>query len=495
MRFYSLFAARLLLLLIAFLSGFPIESRSQTYLNRTYPFSGIEDASITSVAERSESAGSGFVMIGGSFSTWKPFFAVVNELGDTVVTRSFFPDSTYQYYPGFGSLIPLAAGGYAFCGTQETPIRNIGFILILDEVGAVLTTIFINEGVDLISYDLIQDSNGDLVTTGWLLPTLGGNLDIFVAKYDLSGFQSWFRTFGNGNTDFGISIAHTPDGGYVIGAQRTYPEFQTIDPSVPTVLKIDSTGNQEWFLPYSPGFDGEHGGCGIAVMPDGGYVFSGAWWEPSTHLRKPRCLRLDNTGNVIWEKTYDRPYYNTFICQPVITTDGDIVFTGLANDGYGDPWITKLNGSNGEVKWESHFEYPGVDYKRIFACAATRDGGFLLGGDVRYNLGIDYAAWLIKTDSLGCAVAGCKVTETPTPVSDDYFTVFPNPAQERVQFGGTFSHVVEWQLMDLNGRVVFAADVAPGGVALTLPALPQGLYLWQARDEEGNATTGKLVIE
>jgi hypothetical protein len=473
-------------------SGLLLLAQSQTYLNQIYELPNGDNYSIGSLTERPESVGGGYAMMGLNMTTGKLCFTGTNPQGDTLFTQSYFSDSSLAFYLGIG-LANLQNGGYAYATVATSANKTRALIMMLDENGNLTDFDFIDMGLEVAGYDICATTDGGFAVTGWVRPTLADDYQIIVMKFDATGNQSWVREYGNGDRDYGISIAQTPDGGYVIGGQRGFPDFQTIVPACPTVLKIDSVGNQEWQRQYSPGFVGEHTGCTVSVLPSGDYVFLAGWWNETDYLKKPWCGRIDINGTLVWEKQYESPYLDVFTGKPIVTIDGDIVMASLSNNVYGDAWLTKLNG-NGEVKWESHYLYSGVDKNRVFACASTRDGGFLLGGDVIYNGFTDYAAWLIKTDSLGCAVAGCKVTETPSPVSEDFFNVFPNPAQDRVQFGGSFSDVVEWQLMDLNGRVLFAASIAPGGVAISLPSLPPGIYLWQAQEDGGIATTGKLII-
>ena len=65
-------------------------------------------------------------------------------------------------------------------------------------------------------------------------------------------------------------------------------------------------------------------------------------------------LKLNNTGNKIWEKTYGGSKYDD--ANSIIeTADGHLVVAGTTkNKGAGstDIWILKLNKNNGNIIWE-----------------------------------------------------------------------------------------------------------------------------------------------
>jgi hypothetical protein len=125
-------------------------------------------------------------------------------------------------------------------------------------------------------------------------------------------------------------------------------------------------------------------------------------------------IKLDSTGNLIWEKTYggsegdgwgiiiptpDNKYY---LVGASGSSDGDISYDPYP--GSNDVWVTKID-SIGEIIWEKIIGGEKIDLMQ--AGTLTIDGGIAIfgwtgsqTGDVSVNYGY-YDMWLVKLDSNG----------------------------------------------------------------------------------------------
>lgn len=127
------------------------------------------------------------------------------------------------------------------------------------------------------------------------------NSDIYLVKTDSSGNIQWEKTYGGEGDERAHSVHVTSDGGYIIGG--------TIDPAVENkndfyLLKLDKSGNVMW--EKSIGESDRREWCFVIdVTQDGGYFLAG-----ETHIGplgkgadlNVWAVRTDADGNVLWTK-------------------------------------------------------------------------------------------------------------------------------------------------------------------------------------------------
>ena len=194
-----------------------------------------------------------------------------------------------------------------------------------------------------------------------------GQIDIWIVKIDGSGSIMWQNTIGGAGDDFLISMQQTSDGGYILGA------------SSDSNISGDKTENSRGGLDY---------------------------W----------ILKLDSSGNIVWQKTYGgaQPEFDTYVVQ---TTDGGYFVGGYSDsdvsgektdptNGQRDYWALKLD-NTGAIVWQNSIGGSLVD--RPQAAFQTNDDGFIMGGfsnspasgDKTENTrgGNDY--WIVKLDVSG----------------------------------------------------------------------------------------------
>ena len=76
--------------------------------------------------------------------------------------------------------------------------------------------------------------------TYYRVEAAGGGYDIYLMKMDADGNREWTRTYGNEYNDFGLSIAHTEDDGYIIAGYTALSGMMYYDIYI---LKIDADGD------------------------------------------------------------------------------------------------------------------------------------------------------------------------------------------------------------------------------------------------------------
>lgn len=253
-----------------------------------------------------------------------------------------------------------------------------------------------------------------------------GGFDIWIVKIDGSGNIQWQNTIGGSGDDYLLSIKQTTDGGYIVGAgsdsnisgDKTENSRGGLDY---WILKLDGSGNITWQKTYGgnqPEFD-----TYIVETTDGyfvgGYSDSGVNGDktvPSNGQRDFWALKLDASGNIVWQKAFggnlvDRPQ------AAFQTSDGGYIMAGFSNSGISgdkteasrggnDYWLIKMD-SSGNLQWDR--TYGGNDSDVFRNMVQASDGGYLvagysksnISGDKTENSQGDYDAWILKLDGSG----------------------------------------------------------------------------------------------
>jgi len=197
---------------------------------------------------------------------------------------------------------------------------------------------------------------------------------------------TWEKTFGRSENDFANDIIQTNDGGYAICG---YTESKSAGRKDIWLLKLDGKGNLLWDRNYG-GSDNDEAES-LIQTDDGGFVVAGwtlsygAGWEDFW------VLRLDNQGNIIWDKTFGRE--NDDIINSIVQVEDGYVIAGRTGYYGMNYWVIKLD-NYGEIVWQRIF---GLESGRYWQCflIQTNDGGYALTGR------IDHDSCLIKLDDKG----------------------------------------------------------------------------------------------
>ncbi|WP_163379588.1 HYR domain-containing protein, partial [Cyclobacterium sp. SYSU L10401] len=253
------------------------------------------------------------------------------------------------------------------------------------------------------------------------------SMDYWVVKIDGNGNKVWDRTFGAGSATFLRSVSATNDGGYLLAGHTVSNALR--DKSEDSkggddywIIKIDGDGNKVW--------DKTIGGIGtdflrsITTVDDGGFLLagysnSGASGDKSENSRGSYdywVVKIDETGNKIWDKTFGGNRLDD-LQAVTITPDGGFLLGGTSittasgdqsEDGYGgnDYWIIKIDG-NGDKIWDR--TYGGNRNEKFYSINVALEGGYILAGYSESNTSgnksqdskgnSDY--WVIKIDELG----------------------------------------------------------------------------------------------
>lgn len=215
-----------------------------------------------------------------------------------------------------------------------------------------------------------------------------GITDFWVIKLNAKGDEQWQKTIGGNGQDELLCAFQTTDGGYMLGGSSS----STLLP------KQDLT--EKGTIDVKPDLTGKTEKCRGNMD----------YW----------IVKLDNTGAVQWQRTYGGEYADVLRSMEQ-TKDGGYILGGYsnsprsgdkteANSGIGDYWILKID-NLGDVEWQK--TYGGNGDNQLYVIHQTQDGGYITGGNSNSTTaltllggtvsnGTDY--WVMKMNEKGDVV-------------------------------------------------------------------------------------------
>jgi len=194
-----------------------------------------------------------------------------------------------------------------------------------------------------------------------------GDFDYWVVKLDKSRAIEWDKTIGGAEDDELYALQQTSDGGYILGGYSISPKSGE--------KSQNSRGDFDYWI-----------------------------------------IKLDNLGNIQWDKTIGGNDYDALYSLQQ-TSDGGYILGGSSSSnksgektgnsrGSDDYWIVKLD-NLGRIQWDKTIG--GSNYDDLSSLQQTSDGGYILGGTsassksgekTENSRGAD-DYWVVKLDKSG----------------------------------------------------------------------------------------------
>jgi len=258
-------------------------------------------------------------------------------------------------------------------------------------------------------FDIQQTTDGGFVLVGYAFAP-SSIYNPWIAKLSSTGQIQWMHLLVDRNSDYSAaySVQQTADGGYLVGGQVSYVVTSSYTQSEIALFKLDSTGNIVWQHNYAAGLDAylQY----MELTSDGGAIVGATvYTNPgSTPTFSVLLLKVDSTGKSQFARTVlptgDIDPYSLTITGVQQTSDGGYAFSGyyFQNTVYTErAWLVKTD-SSGNVQWNKIYG-PDVEYsdRYFYSFQQTSDGGFIAAGTTNEFDNGNGSIWLVKTDSSG----------------------------------------------------------------------------------------------
>lgn len=158
-------------------------------------------------------------------------------------------------------------------------------------------------------------------------PTYNGDQYCLMALNFYSGEIYWRHEYGAlNNSDFPFGLAEAEDGGFLMTGAAYNPV--TEDNNVYTV-KVDHFGNQVWES-YAGGPDND---VAYSIIPqsDGGYLLGGRTRSYGNGNYDVYVLKLDSIGNELWHETFGGANWDGAI-DMIESQNGNYLLVGARNE-------------------------------------------------------------------------------------------------------------------------------------------------------------------
>jgi hypothetical protein len=292
--------------------------------------------------------------------------------------------------------IGIMDGGHIIVGSTEGygAVGEDLWMFKVDNTGAAAWNKHYGGAGNESGFNVIGTSDGSYAVVGCTTSYGAGMEDIWLIKTDADGNIAWNKTYGGVYDDEGWMILQTSDGGYLITG-ITCPVDGLADAFL---LKVDSTGTQEWMKTY--GGNGDDGTYGITPASAGGYILAGFTNSTGAGKYDAWLIRVDAQGTQQWTKNYGGTE-NDVAYQAFETSETDFVVDGTTRSygaGKADIWLFMTDAMGG-MMW--NYTYGGPEVDSGWYGVKTLDGYALGGYTYSYGTNGNAAAWLVKVDKHG----------------------------------------------------------------------------------------------
>lgn len=311
--------------------GIPFMISPDTLWTKTYGGSGFEDGHCRPTSD------GGFIVLGRTESSETDCDAWViktDENGDSIWSQTY-GGSDYDW--GY-SICQTTDNGYIFTGsTSSYGAGERDLWLIKTDANGILLWEKTYGGIyEDIGYCVQQTADNGFIVTG-CLGLSQTDVAVWLIKTDESGDSIWSKTFNGNSYDVGMSVRETSDQGYIICG---YTGSFGVGESDIWLIKTNEMGDSLWSQTYG-GVNSDIGIC-IQETSDGGYIIighTGSFFD----LCDVYLLKTDSSGNIEWDRTFGENDSNlgTDIQQ---TLDGGYIFCGHTGEAFGiwDVYIIKV---------------------------------------------------------------------------------------------------------------------------------------------------------
>lgn len=468
-------------------------------------------------------------VIGGGTSYFSPMglgFYKIDFEGNMLFSK-VYADTSDEYYLGCpGSIIRMNDTLIIASGSRNSEDPNTvhqeGLLYFLNNN---FDTLFTRSFGDKISpvdtsyllYQIKKVTNQDVISVGSKTKS-AWYTKILLIKTDYLGNLIWEKEIGSGDAFMvvGYSVVCTSDGGFAIGGYQ----WKFLPPpnlsGDPVVVKTDSAGNLQWYYIYgSPYVDTQGMICHtMDNMMILGFAYCDSMTGGNPHMtghpyRRINLIKLDNAGNIIWDKKYGNSEEDKTLFNIRENEDGTLISTGFTTQFFTYAyryvgWMMKTD-TNGEMIWYRQYNIGEGEstWHWLYDALETPDKGYLACGVV-YAQPPDTGSqdgWAIKVDSLGCENPNmCWVGIKPETelTSGSSLKIFPNPAEKHVTIkmqGLLQRKRITIRLYDLFGREVESVSLPPGqtGCRIDVSSLPEGLYMAVVESEDKILAKEKIM--
>lgn len=399
-------------------------------------------------------------------SKYKGYFGVVRVdfMGDTILTKTYDFIDTTSSSSGFTSIIETKDSNIVLSGNVY---GQYSFLIKINILG---DTLWLRKGGYEFYSEVIEDKLGNLIVVGSLPPSQPQYCcNPYIQKFNSLGFpdlawQNWVSC-PSWNGCLLSDIFIDSDGKFIVSGMTPSSSIPK-----PRLIKIDTSGHIIWDSVYNFIYATV---TDIAQSPDSGYLFTSIN-HTSTQTDSVYLFKVNKNGNLLWLKKY-KPYSNSWYGNSIDTTSNGYLISG----SNGDVNLMKLD-LNYNLLWSKQFG--DTLNEESYHMKSTKDGGCIIVGQTHsYGAG-GSDIYLIKTDKDG--LTSIKNDFTNTYKNNNDIILYPNPTNKvlNINFNGQEKPYFI-QIRNYQGQLLEKKKINNSNqISLNLD-LPKGVYIVEILSE------------
>ncbi|TAH41891.1 MAG: T9SS type A sorting domain-containing protein [Bacteroidetes bacterium] len=415
--------------------------------------------------------------LGQASGPWASGLLQLDFNGNILDTNLYSIPNTFVYPGGPGSLNP-ANDGFILGGSFEDSTGNSEALLIrIGNNGDTLWTRKYGDAYFQSGWMAKQSHDGGFLLCG---QSAYGNMQLMgnalLLKTDSIGNLLWQKTYGDSiGSELAFSFVETANGGYALSGQwRTGAENDI------WIALIDSSGTMYWDSIIHNVIDYNDAAWNIINTSDGNLLVTGfyAWQSQSP---QPYFIKLDLSGNIIWDKKYLKAFGSVQVFSTRELTDGSFISVGFHNlppHPTRRAFLLKLS-ANGDSLWYHDYINGAYSAHELRDVYPAPDGGFVACGWMYPSLPDtghqDF--WVIRVDSMGCEISNCTVVIYELTEKLNPLTVFPVPFSSELNISlkeGFLEGRI--QIFDATGNLKVQQEVNNNHITVKTVDWPKGIY-------------------
>ncbi len=324
-----------------------------------------------------------------------------------------------------------------------------------------------------------------------------GDYDIWVLKTSPKGDIIWKRHFGGTNYDFSGEIIQAEKNNYLlVGATGSVDrdmivQKDSMESKRDFWIKLDTSGNLIWHNAYSFYPFGYYTSIHSVKSDSTGYIGVGGAktqgnYKIDHYSNEMFVIRVDKNGNPIWRKMLGGVGVD-YASDVEILSDGSIVILGTTDSkmsgdvpisyGLRDYWVVRLDSKGENILWQIPLGGLDVDECDASGLIVTPDNKLVIMGETGSSNGTFskmngiYDWGIVKLKNIGITTA---VLESPIKYN---ITIYPNPSSDFLYVKSIENNLLEYQLMDLQGKIVKKGILNSTTQTIDLHGISKGMYI------------------
>jgi len=325
---------------------------------------------------------------------------------------------------------------------------------------------------------IVEDAVGALLVCGYA--TEGTEKKMWLLGLDQDGTKLGERFYSLNGDDEANCVIEFEDGSYALIGKS----YDNVNGDYDGVLvRTDSEGNEIWSVFSIGTADEEYND--FVIDANGNYIITGSMEDEEFGDNDLLLMSVSNNGNFLnYSYTFDYQVGND-VAHRIYINNSDYFLAGSVEDvanGDLDAYLAKINVANGSIIGD---EIYGGSYDDVFSdFGFANDGGYICVGYSMVN-STDADVYLVKTDENG------GVVSTPSVVTKNNISYYPNPANEFISINTT-TELQSFEIVDITGKILLTGKL--NNSQINLSSIENGVYFIRFYDNKGIVKTEKLII-